>query len=133
LKFGIEGVIYMGIGIGYNVHPAEIPAKVRIGVNQRTLRAQIQDIGAFDFEITPNGGDLAGDILSVVAWPIAKIVAPALKDRAVDAINGTGFDVIRLPDIPVRVRGITVTLKPTEIHLTNHEGMLCIGGALNIG
>jgi hypothetical protein len=122
----------MGIGIGYNVYPAEIPAKVKISVNDRTLQARIEDIGAFDFEITPNGNDIAGDILSAVAWPIAKIVAPALKDKAVGAINGTGFDVMQLPDIPVRVGGITVTLKPFGINLANYEGMLLIGGALNI-
>jgi hypothetical protein len=122
----------MSIGIGYNVHPSRIPAKIRISVNNKTLRAQIQDIGDFSFTIVPNGGNIAEDILSAVAWPIANIVAAALKNTVTDAIIGTRFDVMEIPDIPIRAADITVTLKPANMNLANYGGMLLIGCDLNI-
>lgn len=122
----------MGISIGYDVYPSLIPAKVKISAHNKTLHAQIQDIGNFNFEIVPNGDNIGGDILSAVAWPIAKLVAPLLKDKAVDAINGTGFDVMQVPDIPIRVKDVTVTIQPSQINLGNYDGMLLISCDVNI-
>jgi hypothetical protein len=122
----------MGIGIGYDVKPSTIPANVKISVNNTTLHAQIQDIGDFGFSITPNGGGIAEDILSAIAWPIANLVAPILKDKAINAINGTGFDVMSVPNIPIQVNGITLTLQPANMNLANYDGMLLIGCDVNI-
>ena len=122
----------MGIGIGYDVHPSVIPARVKISANNKTLHAQIQDIGNFGFTIVPNGDGIGGDILSAVAWPIANLVAPILKDKAVDAINGAGFDVMQVPDIPIHVMGATVTIQLSRMNLANYDGMLLIGCDVNI-
>ncbi|MCP4217039.1 MAG: hypothetical protein GY765_20495 [bacterium] len=123
----------MGIGVNYNVStsPSQIGANVKVSISNTTLKAKLQDVGNFGFNITPTG-NVAEEIISGVAWPIANIVAASLKGYVIDAIIGTSMDLTTIPSIPVTVEGTTITIQPANMGLSNYNGMLMITGDVNL-
>lgn len=121
------------IGFSYEAktQPSKIGAKLKLKFANTTLRGVIEQIEPFVITLTPSG-NVSEAILSGVAWPLAQTLGVILPPIAKELINGYRFDLVTISATTQTIEGETLTIKPSQLHLSNHKGMLMVQGAINI-
>lgn len=117
-----------------SLSPAQPKFELELKTDNTTVKIKFNGYESFDIHCIP-AGNLIEKPFSAVALPIAEIIKNKLKKEltgVLDGYVGQSFDVTRIPDTPITYEGITVTIKPSNITLSNYNGMLMAEGAIDI-
>ena len=77
-------------------------------------------------------GNILETATSALATPLANAITLSLGAFAGQIINGKSFNITTVPDIPFNVEGVSGTLKPKNLSLSNFNGQLKLGGDFDL-
>lgn len=121
------------IGLSYdtNTIPSSIGVVFGLSFSSTTLKATVNSIDNFIITLAPSG-NISEQILSGVAWPLAQTLGAILPPMAKNLIYGYSFDVVTVSSSSYSVEGEPLTVNPSNLNLSSHNGMLLLQGDLNI-
>ena len=117
-----------------SLSPAQPKFELELKTDNTTVKIKFNGYESFDIHCKP-AGNVIEKAFSTVAWPIAEIIKNQLKKELtgfLDGYVGQSHDVTRIPDTPITYEGVTVTVKPSNITLSNYNGMLMAEGTIDI-
>ncbi|AYL96149.1 hypothetical protein [Mucilaginibacter celer] len=113
--------------------PNPITLNLQVQLNRGTLTIVPVDIPRVVVIAIPRySGGVLDKILSTILAPIANIIAGSLGMFASDIFRDKSFDVFHVPNMSFNAPGMTITLKPANLSLGDFNGMLMIGGDIEI-
>jgi len=121
------------IGVNYEARtqPERVSAQISMQFVATTLRATIVSVGDFIIVLTP-AGNVAEEIISGIAYPIAQILGVALPPLAHGLIIGRSFDVTAIHPAPEVVEGETLMIAADNLTVSNFNGMLLVKGGVSV-
>lgn len=121
------------IGINYDARtdPSQVAVQFQLGVSGTSVRATVQSVQACVITLTP-AGNLAVVVISSVAWPLAQTLGAALPPLVATHLQGLTFDLLSLSGSTVDLAGEAVTVAPSDLQLSNRNGMLLVQGTIRI-
>ncbi|WP_263081082.1 hypothetical protein [Endozoicomonas sp. Mp262] len=123
------------IGVSYDLHysPNPVGVNLKLGVSNTTLKVTLGGVPALAVAATPHfSGNILEAATSAMATPLANAITLSLGAFAGQIINGKSFDVTTIPNLPFNVEGVSGTLKPKNLKLSEFNGQLKIGGDFNL-
>jgi hypothetical protein len=116
--------------IKYNVDIKPSPANITIqaGINNSEVTATVDSIPSISFKLHATG-NFCQKIISTVIEPLAGLIAKKLEDTPSHLMKGKSCNVYKIGDI--NLKSITVT--PSNLEMSNHNGYMMIGGSVDQG
>ncbi len=124
------------IGVSYDVHlmPSTPTVPLRLSTRGTQLRVSVIDVPTVTIALTPNySGNVLTGIISTFATPVMNAVTLTMSAAVTSIIQeGPTFDVAKIESQSLTVEGVQITLTPSNLNLSNYNGMLKISGSLDI-
>lgn len=121
------------IGIRYaaSTQPSQVTARVGLRFEDTTLVAFIQDVDPFIVTLVPSGG-ISEQIVSGVAWPLAQTLGVILPTTIKGLFTGFSFPFMTVPPATPELMGETLTVTPSGLNLSTHDGHMLVRGTLDV-
>jgi len=123
------------IGVNYDLQytPRPVRAGIRLYMSGNEVRIRLDDVPRVLVNATPHytANPISG-LLSTVGTPLVNVITMSLGLFATEALQGQNFEAYTIKDLSVDIQGVKATLKPKDIGLGNHGGMLMITGDFDI-
>lgn len=121
------------IGISYDAatQPPQVTARVGLRFENTTLVASIQDVDPFIVMLTPSGG-ISEQIMSGVAWPLAQTLGVILPTTIKGLFTGFSFPFMTVQPAATDLMGETLTVTPSGLSLSSHDGHMMVRGTLDV-
>lgn len=121
------------IGLSYSAstQPSSIDVQFNLGFSNTTLKATIASVPPFIITLTPSG-NVAQEIVSGIAWPLAQLMGTILPPLASNLIDGYSFDIITVSPSTQTIGGEQMTVTPSNLNLGMFNGMLMVSGSIGI-
>jgi hypothetical protein len=117
-----------------SIRPKQPQLELELKLDRDTVKMQLNSYESFQTRCKP-AGNVVQKVFSTAALPIAEIVRGKLQTLLGDYLDtfvGKSKDVITLSDTPVTFEGVTVTIKPSRLTVSNYQGMLMVEGEVDI-
>lgn len=124
------------INISYKLNhsPKPIGVNIDFSVRRDKLRITLQNVPRVLVTAEPRfTGSLGSDIISAVVTPMTNAFTLSLGLFATEILSGKSFNIdFGLDPFPFSVLNTRVTLNPSNINVSNHQGMLMVDGDFSI-
>lgn len=120
------------VGLSYDTATTSVDARFGLSMQGTSLRATIQGVGTPDIVLRPSG-NVAEQIVSGVAWPLAQTMASVFSSLCGTIFAGLSFEVFSVGAVQTQVQGQAVTISPGNLQLTAAGDMTMVQGSLDVG
>ena len=122
----------VGVNYSLSTKPETVTATIQASISGgRTVVATTRDISGFTIFLTPSG-NVIETILSAITWPVTQAVIAAFSPAISSALKNISFAIWSVPDIPINVEGVTLTISPDNLALGSYAGMMMVAGTVKI-
>jgi hypothetical protein len=114
--------------------PAEPKIGLELMADNITLKVKIDSYESFNINCKP-AGNIIEKAFSIVAWPVAELIKNGLQKKLIeflDSMVGKSEKISQVPNLPITYEGVTITLQPSGITLSNYNGMLMAEANIDI-
>lgn len=119
------------VGLSYDTATTSVDLGFGLAIQGTALRATIQGIGNPNIVLRPSG-NVAEQIVSGVAWPLAQTMASVFSALCGRIFAGQSFEVFSVGDVQTQVQGHTVTVRPSNLHLSAYGDMTMVQGNVDV-
>lgn len=121
------------IGINYDAKVQPSPVRVQLGLSfdNTTLKAKVAGIDPFVIVLKPTG-NVAEVIMSGIVYPLAQTLGVTLPPLARSLFDGYSLDVLTIDPSTQTIMGEQITVSPSKMSISNHNGMLMVQSAVDI-
>ena len=119
------------IGVSYDLHysPNPVGVDLKMSLSGTAMKVTLSGVPALAVTATPHySGNVLNDALSSVGTLVVNAITLSAGAFAGQIMNGQSFKVGDVPTIPFNVQGVSGTLTPSNLTLSNFNGQLKIGG-----
>lgn len=123
------------ISVSYSIDYSPDPVGVNLDlkISNTNVTVTLSGVPALAVTATPNfSGNILDSALSAVTTPLANVITLSLGAFAGNLINGHSFDITSVPNIPFNLEGVSGTLKPSYLSLSDFNGQLKISGNFQV-
>ena len=115
-----------------NTSPDPLVVDIAVSVDNVTVKVEVTDVPDFKVTLKPKfSWNPVNDILTA-AGAIANLFSSQISDKVVSEVKGYTTDIYTVPDIPVDQQGVKLTLAPSNLKLSNQNGMLMVTGTISV-
>jgi hypothetical protein len=119
-------------GVNYTLYAKPNPhGVISLRIDGRSVSARTAQLDVFVLLITPDGSPIEW-LLSALTTPLLQAVVAAFSPVISQAFNGISFPVMDLPDVPIDLGGVRLTVTPTDGHFGSFAGLTTIEGQATI-
>lgn len=119
------------VGLSYDTATTSVDARFGLALQGTALRATIQDVGTPHIMLRPSG-NVAEQIVSGVAWPLAQTMASVFAALCGTIFSGQTFEVFSVGAVQTQVHGQTVTVRPADLRLGAYGDMAMVEGRIDV-
>ncbi|MDJ0676701.1 MAG: hypothetical protein QNJ36_15205 [Calothrix sp. MO_167.B42] len=119
------------IGVSYDINysPKPVGVNLDLGISNTTVKVALNGVPTLLVTATPRySGNILNAAISALGTPLANAITLSLGAFAGQIINGKSFNVTTVPNLPFNVEGVSGTLSPSNLNLSNFHDQLKISG-----
>jgi hypothetical protein len=119
------------ISVSYNLDysPKPVGVDLTLQLSNTTIKVGLSGVPTLVVTATPSySGNILDAAISTLATPLANSITLSLGVFAGQIINGESFNVTTVPNLPFNIEGMSGTLSPSNLNLSNFNGQLKISG-----
>ncbi len=123
------------IGVSYSIQysPNPVGVDLNLSIANTAVKVTLGGVPPLAVTATPNfSGNFVVSALSAVTTPLANAVTLSLGAFAGNLMNGRSFEVANIPPVSFNIRGVSGTLTPAGLSVSNFNGLLKISGDLKM-
>ena len=120
------------VGVSYDLSAQPAPSamvSLAIGGDGASVQATVGSLSPFVIVLSPSGSVME-KVLSAVTEPIAQAIGAVFPPIITSTLGSIGFRLWTVPRIPINVRGVSLTIHPTQLVLGSVAGALLVSGQL---
>lgn len=122
--------IPLGVGFGAEAEPG-LNASLGLEVDGSSLVVKTRSVAPFELVVYPTGS-IPEKITAAMLEPIIQAVVATFSPFVSSFLGGIQFASFSIPTYSVTVSGITLTVTPTGLTVSNVGGMLALTGGVSI-
>ena len=120
------------VGAGFNLYPEPQPhARIRLFVDDDTVKAAVHDLDSFGFRLAPTG-DLLRRLTSTAVEPAASALSLHLTPLLVGLLGELVLPIWKIDDVEIEEDEATFVVSPRNVRLEPFEDTLCVGADLAV-
>lgn len=128
---GEWGVSDTSVGLSYDTAETTVDVRFGVSVEATTIQATIQSAGNPNLVLRPTG-NVAEQIVSGVAWPLAQTMASVFSALSGALLSGVTFGVFTVGPATTDVQGRPLTVAPTALRAAAYGDMLLVSGDVTV-
>lgn len=123
--------ISVSYDLSYSPNPVGVDLNLSISNNQ--VNVSLQNVPTVFVTALPHySADIASDILSTVATPMANAISVSLGLFASNILSGVTFGVFTIPNMNFNIASVNINVNPSNLNMSNYNGMLMVNGDISI-
>jgi|GEM_PF-6519578 len=119
------------VGLSYDTSTTSVDVRFGLSIDGTVLKATIQSTGTPDIVLRPSG-NVAEQIVSGVAWPLAQTMASVFSALTSTIFSGFSFGVFSVGGAQTVIQGQSVTVTPGNLQLSRYGDMAIVQGDIDV-
>lgn len=119
------------VGLSYDTSTTSVDVRFGLSIDGTVLRATIESTGNPDIVLRPSG-NVAEQIVSGVAWPLAQTMASVFSALSGTIFSGFSFGVFSVGATRTAIQGHPITVTPGSLQLTRYGDMAMVQGDIDV-
>jgi hypothetical protein len=123
------------VDVSFNLSysPNPVGVTLALGISGSTVAVTLGGVPPLLVNAIPNfSGNVVSGLVSVLATPLANAVTMSLGPFVGNILNGRTFNVITVNPYSFNAGGVSGVLTPSNLSLSNFNGLLKIGGSFTL-